>query len=122
MIEIKSETKAKQLIENNRFVSFIWHSDTCPVCEYFLEDIASIEQECPEFVHATINKDTFEGNMMFVPSQFPWTFIFKDGDRISSPAGQAPRDDIINKYKNIINGTFKSQEQLEKEHLEQFSE
>jgi len=122
MIEVKTTEQATKLIIDNRFVSFTWHSNSCPVCDYLLKDLKGIEEECPEFVHATINKDDFDGDTMFTPSQFPWTFIFKDGHRISSPAGLAPRDKIINKYKDIINGTFKSQEQLEKEHLEQSSE
>lgn len=122
MIEVKTTEQAHKLVKDNKFVSFIWHSNSCPVCEYFLEDLQGIEEDCPEFVHVTINKDDFDGDTMFTPSQFPWTFIFKDGDRISSPAGQTPRDNILNRYKDIINGTFKSQEQLEKEQLTKMME
>jgi hypothetical protein len=118
MIEITTHEQAKELIANNEFVSFIWHSDTCLVCEYFLEDLKGIEDDCPDFIHATINKSNFKGDLMFVPSQFPWTFIFKNGERVSSPAGQTPRESILNRYNDIITGAFKSQEQLEQEQLE----
>jgi len=117
MIDISTTEQAKNLINNNRFVSFIWHSETCPVCDYFLKDLKGIEDDCPDFIHATINKDDFKGDLMFIPSQFPWTFIFKDGERISSPAGQTPRSNILSRYKDIISGVFKTQAQLENEQI-----
>jgi len=121
MIKVISSEQAQALIKDNRFVSFIWHSDTCPVCEYFLEDLEGIENDCPEFVHATVNKDDFDGDLMFIPSQFPWTFMFKDGVRVSSPAGQAPKEVILGRYNDIISGQFKSQEELEKEQLKELT-
>ena len=122
MIEITTSVEARNLIENNKFVSFIWHSKTCLVCDYFFYELQGIEDDCPEFIHVMIDKDKFDGDTMFIPSQFPWTYIFKDGERISSPAGQAPKEQILSRYNDIVNGTFKTPEQIEQEYIDLHSE
>jgi len=119
MTEIDNLKDAKAFIKNNKYSSIIWHSSKCPACKHYLDDIDSINIDCPDFAFAKICYELWKDDFIFEPENLPSTFIYKNGIRMFNGPGQAPKEVVVNYHNDIENGTFKSAKQIEEEQLAQ---
>jgi hypothetical protein len=103
-----------EFVNDNEKAIVIWHSEDCPVCEQFLEEMGKIESS---FVIGLVSKQSYK-QLLIEPSIQPTSFIFVDGIRKYVPIGFAPKDAIEEILNRMIDGTFKTEEQIEQEQLD----
>jgi hypothetical protein len=118
MTELDNLYDVKELINNNRYVMIIWYDNECPVCEHYLDTIKGLPEDIPEYKYGLVEGKVYKGDKIFEPDISPVTFLFKDGNRLAAPPGSAPIDIIHQNLYSIIDGTFKSREEQEKEQLD----
>jgi len=121
MIEVTKE-EAKKLIKEQNLVSISWMTDGCPNCVHFEEllDQASIELEGWNLYKIEIPFDSKD--LIFEPSMFPTNFIFNKGIRTVVAVGICPLEEVLKTYREIQEGTFKTDEMLEQEQLDALDE
>ena len=113
---LTSTEEAKKIVDGNKYVSIIWYSNDCPVCEYFLEQTKTITEDLPNWKIAYVCAEEYEQEL-FEPPIFPTTFIFKEGKRMFVGGGQVPYEEVLRLHNDIESGTFKSQIEIEEKML-----
>jgi thioredoxin-like negative regulator of GroEL len=98
--------EVQEVIAKNKYTTFIWHSNDCPVCEYFLDDIKNIHNDLPNWSVNIVCVDDYD-NVTFEPDSYPTTFLFKDGKRVFIGAGQVPYKEVLRLHNDIETDKFK---------------
>lgn len=116
----KKEAKDRALKGDN--VCIIWTNPGCPSCKFLLSQLEELEDNLKEWEIYIIEVDLNDKNLVFEPALYPTNFVFKKGERKLVAVGAAPKEDMLITFNEIREGTFKTQEELEKEQLDALEE
>ena len=117
MIKVTKE-EAVQKVKEDDYVSICWMTDGCPNCEYFEEIMDGLAIEIPNWKMYKVEVPFLAEDLLFEPSMYPTNFIFAKGVRKVVAVGVAAQDEVLDTFKNIEAGNFKTDEELTQEMLD----
>lgn len=123
MIEL-SERCAKDFVEHKGdFIAVVWYSHKCPVCEHFMPLLEEVSQELKDWQFVKVAYESVKSsNLFFQPNNFPSLYAFKKGERVFIAAGAAPKEAVIETLNSIVDGSFKSEAEIEQEQMDALDE
>lgn len=124
-MEIKTANKALALVKRYPYVHVLWHKENCPACSHFVPELEAAEDQMSDWVFVKVDADEHKritDQMSWEPTSFPISYLFVNGERKFVAIGAAPIEDVITAHQELVEGTWKSPEQLEQEQLDALDE
>jgi len=114
MIKVTKEEALGKITEKE-YVSVVWSTEGCPNCEYFEEILEGVEAQLPNWSIYKVEVPFLSQDLMFEPSMYPTNFIFDKGVRKVVAVGLATADEVLETFRNIESGNFKTDEEVMEE-------
>ena len=108
--------EVRNWVKVNKFAVVVVHSKTCVVCEHFLPELEGVKKETGEMYWASFDAKHIEKPFLET-NAYPSVMVFKDTERVFVGVGAAPIAEVKKVMEAILDGTFKSHEEIEAEQL-----
>ena len=113
---LETVEEVKNWVESNKFAVVVVHSKTCAVCEHFVPELETIVESTPSMSWASFDTKNIEKPFLET-NAYPSVMVFKDTERVFVGVGAAPLEEVKKVMGAILDGTFKSHEEIEAEQL-----
>ena len=117
MIKVTQEEAILKIKEED-YVSICWTTSGCPNCAYFEEVLDEVNIDLPNWKMYKVEIPFLSEDLIFEPSMYPTNFVFDKGVRKVVAVGVAGKAEVLETFKNIESGTFKTDDQLTQEMLD----
>jgi thiol-disulfide isomerase/thioredoxin len=98
----------------------ILYKESCPVCDFFIDEMSNWEDEIKNFVFYKMSLTDYkkERKIHFETMITPALSVYRNGEMAELLIGQAPKENVIEYFAKHNDGSWKSQDEIEKEQME----
>jgi hypothetical protein len=119
MVKVKTIKELDDVSEIDKTAVILYKED-CPVCDFFVDEMTKWENDIPNFSFYKISLTDYkkERKKHFEPMITPALAVYREGSIAELLIGQAPKENVIEYFAKHNDGSWKSQDEIEKEQME----